>query len=236
MVYDERDRPWRSFPGVYVSARARGFDQWSQRTWAYLIFHDVAVRSSDPDLLFSFVGSNSAPCRKLLFELSHPSGLVEEVRDFMFWDERSPGYTTKRAHYQEVLMRSRFVLCPRGRGTSSMRLYETLAAGRVPVIISDDWVPPRGPDWEACSLRWPEGQIEGLLEVLEERDQDWSAMRAAARREYAEYFAKDVAFHRLLDLYRELVESGVQPDSPAKIWNRSIRAALMERAGFVRGS
>ena len=149
----------------------------------------------------------------------------------MFWDERSPNFTTKRARFQEILMRSRFVLCPRGRGTSSMRLYETLAAGRVPVIISDDWVPPRGPDWAACSLRWPEGRIEGLLEVLEERDQDWSAMSAVARREYAEYFARDVAFHRLLELYGELVESSVQPDSPAKIWSRSIRAAFIERAG-----
>jgi hypothetical protein len=231
MVYDERDRPWRSFPGVYVSADARRFDQSSQRAWAYLTIHDVPVPSGDPDLLFSFVGSDSAPCRKLLLDLSHPSGLVEEVRDFMFWDEGSPGYTTKRARYQEILMRSRFVLCPRGRGTSSMRLYETLAAGRVPVIISDEWVAPRGPDWEACSLRWPEGRIEGLLEVLEERDQDWSAMSAAARREYAEYFASDVAFHRLLDLYRELVELSVQPDARRKIWSRSIGAALIEKAG-----
>ena len=149
----------------------------------------------------------------------------------MFWDERSPGYTTKRAHYQEVLMRSRFVLCPRGRGTSSMRLYETLAAGRVPVIISDEWVAPRGPEWEACSLRWPEGRIEGLIEALEEREQDWPAMSAVARREHAEYFAGDVAFHRLLDVYGELVELGVQPDSPAKIWSRSIRGALIDKAG-----
>ena len=32
------------------------------------------------------------------------------------------------------MFRSKFFLCPRGTGTSSIRLYETLSAGRVPVI------------------------------------------------------------------------------------------------------
>jgi hypothetical protein len=154
----------------------------------------------------------------------------------MFWDERSPEFPAKRAKYHETLMRSRFVLCPRGRGTSSMRLYETLAAGRVPIVISDNWVAPRGPDWDACSLRWPEGRIDGLVEVLEERDRVWPAMSAAATRAYEEYFAQDVAFHRLVDVFRELVELGVHPDSPARLWGRSIVAALTDKAGFERAS
>jgi hypothetical protein len=61
-------------------------------------------------------------------------------------------------------------------------------------------------------------------------------MSAAARRAYAEYFARDVAFHRLLDVFRELVELGVQPDSPSRVWGRSIVAAFTDKAGFERGS
>lgn len=44
--------------------------------------------------------------------------------------------------YIKMIQRSRFVLCPRGGGPSSRRVYETMAAGRVPVVISSHWIPP----------------------------------------------------------------------------------------------
>ncbi len=229
MVYDERDRPWRSFPGVYVSAPARGFDERTQRAWGYLRTPEVGGPAVDPDLLFSFIGSDTAPCRRPLLELSHPDAFIEEARDFMFWDGHSPGYRDRRARYQDVLGRSRFVLCPRGRGTSSFRLYETLAAGRVPVIISDDWVAPPGPDWDACCLRWPEGHTRGLVALLEERDRDWTALSDAAARTYGEYFAADVCAHRVVDLCRELHETGRRPSPAWRVRGRSLRAALRER-------
>ena len=235
MVYDERDVSWQSFPGVYVSTPAQAFDERSQRAWGYLTTPDVLApdSSSEPDLLFSFVGSDSAPCRRPLLDLRHPDGLVEEVRDFMFWDTGAPGFQYKRARYQETLARSRFVLCPRGRGTSSIRLYETLAAGRVPVIISDDWVAPKGPDWEACGLRWPEGRTEGLTEMLEERDSDWPSMSAAARREHAAFFAADACFDRVLDLCSDLLRAGYRPSPRSRMRTRSVRAALRNRVGRV---
>src|ERR1041385_4875007 len=48
------------------------------------------------------------------------------------------------------------------------------AAGRVPVVISDPWVPPRGPDWDALPIRWPEGRTDGLVEALEARSVEWA--------------------------------------------------------------
>src|SRR4051812_8140793 len=42
MVYDIRDRPWRSFPGLYVSTPARQFDAGSQRAWGYPSLVDPA--------------------------------------------------------------------------------------------------------------------------------------------------------------------------------------------------
>ena len=155
MVYDERDRPWCALPGVYVSMPATSFDCRYERAWGYYRHLDVVDSPVNPDLLFSFIGSPSDRCRQPLFGLYHPDAYVEEVRRFTFYDPRSPHFEERRARYREVLARTRFVLCPRGRGTSSLRLYETLAAGQVPVIISDQWVPPRGPDWERFSLDGP---------------------------------------------------------------------------------
>lgn len=223
MVYDERDRPWRSFPGVYVSAPASSFDVRRQRAGSYL---RVPARDpsevAEPDLLFSFVGSPTAACRRRLFELRHPDAVVEEVKDFMFWDLSAAGHEEHRRRFRDVLSRSRFVLCPRGRGTSSFRLYETLAAGRVPVIISDEWVAPRGPDWEAFSLRIGERGTGSLIPLLEERDAEWSAMSAEAAVAYSEFFSDEVAFHRLASSLGELHQSRAPRSSR---WSTKARAA-----------
>src|SRR5665213_677446 len=72
MVYDERDRPWLSFPGVYVGSPASLFDDEAQRAWGYIQTPDVSNSSVEPDLLFSFVGSDTARCRRPLFDIRHP--------------------------------------------------------------------------------------------------------------------------------------------------------------------
>jgi hypothetical protein len=204
MVYDERDRPWHSLPGVYVSMPRRSFDQRSQRSWGYFHVPDVSAASEQPDILYSFVGSMSHACRRPLLELRHPEGLVEEVPSFFVWQTGRPDFETRRNRFKAILARSRFVLCPRGRGTSSYRIYETLAAGRVPVIISDEWVPPRGPNWELISIRWPEYRLAGLTAMLEERDGDWPALSAAVRGAHRDFFAPEVSFHRIAECCADL--------------------------------
>ena len=206
-VYDERDQPWCAFPGVYVSMPRRHFRSGAQRAWAYSTI--PPVRSSIlPDLLFSLVASPTARCRAPLFSLRHPDAVVERVEGFTFFDRTSRDFVGRRARYRDVLHRSRFVLCPRGRGTSSIRLYETLAAGRVPVIISDDWVAPDGPDWDSCSIRWPEGRVSGLVEFIAECDPDWQRLGANAAGVYRDYFSKDVSAQRILNACETLLPQG----------------------------
>jgi hypothetical protein len=225
MVFDERDRPWCAFPGVYASMPARDFDARYQRAWGYFPVPRMEA-SKSPDLLFSFIGSPSSRSRKRLFSLRHPEAVVEQVRGFTFYDPASIDFENRRARFREILDRSRFVLCPRGRGTSSIRLYETLAAGRVPVIISDDWVPPRGPKWEGFSIRWPERRSDGLIELLEKRDGDWGEMSAAATAAHQEFFVSDVWFHHVMNLCQELQQSGSMRQFPqAGSRNRAFVAA-----------
>ena len=115
MVYDERDRPWCAFPGVYVSMPRRSFDDRYQRAGGYYHHLPVAEPRNDPDLLFSFIGSPSSRARSPLSRLRHPDAIVETVRQFTFYDPSSPNYEARRERYRELLARSRFVLCPRGR-------------------------------------------------------------------------------------------------------------------------
>lgn len=229
MVYDERDHPWCGFPGVYVSMPRRHFEDRYQRAWGYLPVQ-VTPAPRAPDLLFSFVGSPSHACRRPLFDLRHSDAVVEMVTNFTFFDVNSPGYEDRRTRYWEVLGRSRFVLCPRGQGDSSIRLYETLALGRVPVIIADDWVPPEGPDWSRFCLFWPEGRVAGLIEFLQRHDDSWEEMSCAAREAYSKFFAADVWFHRVIELCKAIHHGGLREFPTAGVRNGAFFAAATQAA------
>jgi hypothetical protein len=96
----------------------------------------------------------------------------------------------------------------------------------VPVIISDGWVAPDGPDWESFSIRWPESDAEGLVGMLEDRDAEWPQLSRAARSAYEEFFAPSVAFHRIVECCAELLTSKAARDFPRDgIRNRAFLAA-----------
>lgn len=46
--------------------------------------------------------------------------------------------------YNEMLSDSKFSLCPEGAGPNTLRFWESLAVGSIPVVIADNWVPPEG--------------------------------------------------------------------------------------------
>lgn len=213
LVYDERDKPWCALPGVYVSMPRRFFNPVFQRAWSY---YSVPAVPSAPerDLLFSFVASPSHPCRVPLFSLQHPNAVVEEARNFTFFDPSSPGYDQQRDRFTNVLGRSRFVLCTRGKGTSAGRFYEAMSAGAVPVIIADDWVAPSGVPWESFSIRWPENQLEGLVEMLQREDADWEHYHHEVRSAFDKYFASHAAFHSVVEQAKSLLPlTGIFPES-----------------------
>jgi len=214
-VFNEIDYTWCGYQGLYTSLPASSFDESRARAVGYPwlqneFIEDCATsrdRAQAPDLLFSFMGSRSDPIRSELLALSHDRAYVQDTSEFNFFGE---GAGTElrliqlRQQYAQMIARSRFVLCPRGAGTSSFRLFETLAAGRVPVIISDEWVPPKGPDWSACSLRVREAEVSLLIRILEQEEKTWEARSVAARRTWLEWFASDVVFHRFVEACVEL--------------------------------
>jgi hypothetical protein len=94
------------------------------------------------------------------------------------------------------------------------------------VIISDDWVAPDGPDWESFSIRWPERDAAGLVDMLEDRDAEWPQLSRAARSAYAEFFGPSVWFHRLVERCSELLSADAATSFPQRgIRNRAFIAA-----------
>ncbi len=213
-VYDERDVPWCRFPGIYVSMPSPCFDRTWQVAGSYYTIEDPTTRldggtsSIEQDLLFGFVGGRTHPCRDAVFALDADRAHVESTEGFVFYDPTSLHFAERRRNFAEIVFRSKFVLCPRGWGTSSIRLYETMAAGRAPVIIADEWVPPTGPDWSAFSITWPEGRIAELPRILAEREADAEEMGRRARLAFDSWFAPAVVLSRQLDQLEERLRPG----------------------------
>lgn len=228
-VYDERDLPCDSLPGVYVAMPRGSFDPRRHRAFAYYrLANNVRdVPGDDPDLLFSFQGRDVGPVRPAVFALSHPRKVVEDTSRHDFFGGHGALLDDARHRYREVMGRSKFVLCPRGSGTSSFRLFEALACGRVPVVVSDDWVAPQGIDWQTCSVRVPEREVSTIPDRLEALEPEWCGLSAAARSVYREWFADDVWFHRVVEHCRELRDCGavgLRPQwSDRSLWRAGAR-------------
>jgi hypothetical protein len=123
LIYDERDIPWPAWPGIFVSMPRAELLPAVQKPWLYAMTpFPRAERQQLPDLLFSFVGSPSHPVRRAVADLSHERARVEIVSGFTFYDPADPAFLARRQVYGELLARSKFVLCPRGKGASSFRL------------------------------------------------------------------------------------------------------------------
>ena len=215
LVYNDRDQPWCALPGLYPSMPATYFDARLQRACAYYstpVQAEEANAEAEPDLLFSFVGGRSHPVRDRILDLKHARSVVEDTSGFVFYDCSDPeSYHRRKASFLQTLGRSKFVLCPRGAGTSSFRLFETIAAGRVPVIVSDEWVPPSGIEWETCSVRIPEAEVGSIPARLEAIEADYPKLSCAVKNIHHAWFSKKAIFHRMMDWCAELLPSRSLP-------------------------
>src|SRR5262249_4643289 len=139
-VFDSEDRRLPLMPGVYASAERSWLPRSRFKSGFYLrVFENDSIQyrasSHRLPLLFSFAGSSAnASVRKRVLAIRHrrcelidTSKLPLEVRQRDGVLDQSDQYGIR---YAQLLGDSKFVLCPRGRGTSSWRLFETMKAGR----------------------------------------------------------------------------------------------------------
>jgi len=217
-VYSEMDQPWCAMPGLYVSMPKTSFDARRQRACSYLALPNSDITPSpEPGekeaLLFSFMGRGGNRTRERILGLKHPRAHIADTSNTDFFGSRSEAHAQQQRAFAEVIARSKFVICPRGAGPSSFRIFETMAAGRVPVIVSDLWVAPAGPAWENCALFVKERDIEGIGAILEKYEASFSRMARAARCEWEQWFAPDVLFHRMTEGLKDIVEKRTAPES-----------------------
>ena len=200
--------------------------------------HDPASR---PGHLYSFVGAGGAdPVRERVMALPGDDAILIDSQAETQAVERGeiPPVPEEEflGRYVRSVRDSAFVLCPRGGGPSSFRLFEAMMLARVPVIISDEWVPPQGPDWDAFSIRVAESEVEGIPALLEGRRGDAEAMGDAGREAWLDWFSPEAGFHRTVEWCLDLQSfagqrSGLRRFAP---WRQMLRPYHAARAVVKR--
>lgn len=161
------------------------------------------------DLLYSFVGANAShyisDVRARLFAMAHPVDAV--VHSIDAWHLEHVVYSchqnasgelqaddardARTAEYNRLLRRSTFALCPSGAGPNTIRFWEALALGAIPVVLSDGMclpTPTGGDDWSGCLIRIEEARLETLEATLRAiAPEDVERMRSACVRMYDWY-------------------------------------------------
>ena len=195
-VFDTQATAIGLFPGLYSSLRKPLFGNSRHRTGCYMQSFNEFIRADDTDeptplqYLFSFRGALTSKVRNRLFSIDYGRDDVLVERTHSFWANTGDAeHHDFKKLYAESILSSKFVLCPRGISASSFRLFETMQSGRVPVILSDPWVPPRGIDWDRCTLRVRERDIERLPEICLANEGRWKEMAQDARVTWEKWFS-----------------------------------------------
>jgi hypothetical protein len=132
------------------------------------------------DIFFSFVGCYTThELRKRMKQRLNGENII--YRDAYYITPEfyiSQQSSNTESEFINVVSRSRFGLCPRGSSPSSVRFWECLKAGTIPILISDNWKLPQW-DWENTIVQIPEDEfnkmnyadIENMLrEISPERE------------------------------------------------------------------
>jgi hypothetical protein len=196
LTWDPGDFPTGRRRGFYCSLPRTLFDPRRHRSFCYLIRYNPFIAPfppGDATYLWGFSGSVTSPLRARLFSRLAPSardgtGLLRQTAS-LFHAMADPASDPAKQAFAEDIRRCQFVICPRGNGVSSVRIFEVLEAGRVPVILSDALVPPACVDWDACALRVPESDLPRLPVIIAAHREEYSRRAEAARREWERCFS-----------------------------------------------
>jgi Exostosin family len=230
-VYHDDDAAIAVLRGIYPSIRKRDYLVDRCRSAGYIarvhendaIRYDPAPRTRR--WLYSFLGEANSAVRCSLLRSAHPDGLIRDTTGVRMWQmEPGPARDLFTKAYAETILDSQFVLCPAGYGPSSFRLFEVMEMGRVPVILSDQWVPMPGPRWDEFSVRVPECRVGEIAAILGNYSDRHEVMGQLARRAWEHWFAKPVCFHRLIELCADIQATPLRPYSTLRAWRTLFRS------------
>jgi Exostosin family len=193
----------------------------------------VKVAATPKDLLFCFAGRDSHRVRRQLFaqKLNRPDVLVEDTSRYYHFADDAENRVRVRHDYWQMAARSKYALCPRGAGLSSMRIFEMMETGIPPVIVADDWLPPLGASWEEFALFVPEREISSIYEKVKVHEHEYADRGRLARQAWEQYFSPENYWSFILRSIREIQENQRYPEL---LYARSLSLLAVQEWGRQR--
>jgi len=153
-------------------------------------FKDSDFLNIERKLLYSFKGgwnnSYMSDIRPRIVNMKHPENTC--VESIGGWHFENVVYNNKQnkqnvlnindadkkrtTDYNKLLLNSRFSLCPSGSGPNSVRFWESLACGSIPVLLSDKLDLPKHDLWNKTIVRVKESELEKVPELLSQIDDE----------------------------------------------------------------
>ena len=224
-IITQTDKPLYALAGLYASGK-KSF--WFVRkhlirgcSYIYSLYHKswdgnkfVRIPENtdiEKKYLFSFIGASNSWVRKSLFKLrlERSDLLLRCTNYYDQWNVNDNDREATQKEYVQTILNSRFVLCPRGVGTGSIRLFEVMKLGVAPVIISDEWLPPQGPDWNSFALFVKESDIKNIVQIVESYASEYGERGRLARKAWEKYFCDTVVFNHCIETLEELKTSRI---------------------------
>jgi hypothetical protein len=110
--------------------------------------------------------------------------------------------------FKDDLKNSKFSLCPSGSGPNSIRIWESMSFGSIPVILADTLILPEIPDinWNDCFILHKETEINSLydsLKKLENNKENMNYLSDLNIQLFNKYFSKDKIINTILVNYNK---------------------------------
>jgi len=249
-LLSEQWTPEPRYAGIYSNAPRKALWRGRFRSASYALHHpdfknpyvqrfepSQALPPAKREVLFSFAGRAGHPVREKLFQLSfhRPDVVVQETSEFDAFCHGDSDKDAAQRQYYELCLRSKFILCPRGAGPNSIRLFEALQLGIAPVIIADDWIPCEGPAWKRFALFVPEKHLGRIEEIVISHEKEFLERGREARRAYEAFFAPQSYFNYLVSSARSIQRNRILSErmilrlEPVlnfydRIWRKAFRA------------
>ena len=142
---------------------------------AIAFFHPVVIDKEAKSIeecqyLSGFQGAISThSCRQKLEEAVSKLSPAYFFPKDLFWSCDAEDQTEMRREYIDLLEDTKFPLCPRGKGLNSIRFFEALRLGRIPVLAADETKLPLEwmIDYDEFVVRVPEKELGLANEYIE---------------------------------------------------------------------
>jgi Exostosin family. len=178
--------------GLYTSLPRSRFDKRIHASVPYMHYPNELVFSKGygprrPEYLASWRGntkSNAMRLRMITALKSDSRFCLETTGRWLDHDRH------EKEKYVDLILNSKFSLCPAGWAPVSFRIYESMALGRCPVILADEFLPPAGLDWNAFALFHPEEKMTALHSFLDRHADRYESLGRNALLHWEKFFSR----------------------------------------------